>query len=187
MEARQSRRARRRARRGRRDPARAAGGGRAPHARFQRPPAASCSRCRHCRLYPLSMRHRAGMRPVRPATLSSAAAAAATAARACARSGRLHSLCHVPTAVRFFRAPLGRRRHCVAALDLCERPDALPVASLRLKAAKSCPCPVRSALHPALGRRRAARPPAAAPLAAFLRLSACLIWPISVSWKSVAR
>ena len=68
---------------------------------------------------------------------------------------------------------------------LCITP--LPVASLRLKAAKSCPCPVRSALHPALRRRRAARPPAEAPLAAFLRLCACLIWPISVSWKSVAR
>ena len=37
--------------------------------------------------------------------------------------GRLHSLYHVPTAVRPLRAPLGRRKLCVAALDLYERPD----------------------------------------------------------------
>lgn len=36
--------------------------------------------------------------------------------------GRLHSLYHVPAAVRPLRAPLGRRKPCVAALDLYERP-----------------------------------------------------------------
>ena len=132
-------------------------------ARDSKNPAAPRSRCRACRLCPPSTEHLAGMRP-----------------------GRLHSLCRVPTAVRFFRAPLGRRRLCAAALDLRERPGALPVVLRRLKAAKSCPRQVRSTLYLALRYCRAARPPAAAPMAAFLRLCACLIWPIFASWKSAA-
>lgn len=161
--ARSCRRDRRWARRGRRDPSRAAGRRQGIPARDSKNPAAPRSRCRACRLCPPSTEHLAGMRP-----------------------GRLHSLCRVPTAVRFFRAPLGRRRLCAAALDLRERPGALPVVLRRLKAAKSRPRQVRSTLYPALRYCRGGRPPAAAPLAAFLRLCACLIWPIFALWKSAA-
>ena len=92
------------------------------------------------------------------------------AVRACARSGRLHSLCYVPAAVRLHRAPLGRRKLCAVALDR-ERPGRPASRLVALEGCEVVPRPVRSAPYPALRHCRAARPPAAAPLAAFLRIA----------------